>query len=244
MNKGLQKKKIKMRAGKHLNFYGRKRGKKLSGLQEQFISNYLPKISLGGISYEENPSREKIKIEEIFGEKCPVWLEIGFGGGEHLLAIAKKNTNNGIIGCEPYVNGVAMLLPRLEKENLTKVRIFMDDARVLLEVLPDVSIEKLFLLFPDPWPKTKHKRRRLINKESLQSFKRVLMIDALIYIATDVDDYVKNVLEIFYGEETFEWIATSASDWRNPWEDWEATRYFEKAKASGRKTTFLIFKKI
>ena len=161
-----------------------------------------------------------------------------------MLSIAKKNSNIGIIGCEPYRNGVAMLLPRLSKANLNKVRVFMDDARILLEVLPDASITKLFLLFPDPWPKTRHKQRRFINKENLEILKRVLKTDALIYIATDVNDYTKHVLQIFNNEDNFEWQADSASDWRNPWTDWENTRYFSKAKLSGRKTTFMIFRKL
>ena len=121
----------------HFNFYGRKRGKKLSKLQENYISSYLPKLSIKNASVDDNPQRKKITINEIFGRLCPVWLEIGFGGGEHLLSIAKKNPDIGIIGCEPYLNGVAMLLSRLVKEDLSGVRVFMDDARLLLEVLPD-----------------------------------------------------------------------------------------------------------
>ena len=233
-----------MRIVKHFNFYGRKSGKKLSKNQNYYILTYLPKVSISGVSYDENPERNKVKVKEIFGDNSPIWLEIGFGGGEHLLSIAKKNSNIGIIGCEPYRNGEAMLLPRLSKANLNKVRVFMDDARILLEVLPDSSITKLFLLFPDPWPKTRHKQRRFINKENLEILKRVLKTDALIYIATDVNDYTKHVLQIFNNEDNFEWEADSASDWRNPWTDWENTRYFSKAKLSGRKTTFMIFRKL
>ncbi len=229
---------------KQLNFYGRRRGKKLSKIQSNYIKTYLPKISLAGISYSDNPTRCKIKIKEVFGNRCQVWLEIGFGGGEHLLSIAKKNQDVGIIGCEPYLNGVAMLLPRLANENLKKVRIFMDDARILLEVLPDSSISKLFLLFPDPWPKKRHKQRRFINKNNLENFKRILKIGSLIYIATDVNEYVRHALETFKNEDAFVWMAESASDWRNPWEDWENTRYHAKAETSGKKTTFLIFKRI
>ena len=233
-----------MRTVKYLNFYGRRRGKKLSKNQAYYITNFLPQISLAGVSYNENPSRSKLALEDIFGKKCPVWLEIGFGGGEHLLSIAKKNKEVGLIGCEPYLNGVAMFLPRLAKEKTDKIRVFMDDARILFEVLPDLSITKLFLLFPDPWTKTRHKERRFINKENLKIFRRILKIDALIYIATDVNDYAKHVLEMFNNENEFEWLANEANDWRQPWKDWENTRYFSKAKLSGRQTTFLIFKKI
>lgn len=233
-----------MRNAKHLNFYGRRRGKKISKIQNYYISTFLPKVSLLGASYNENPNRKKLSLKEIFGEECAVWLEIGFGGGEHLLSIAKKNKKIGIIGCEPYLNGVAMFLPRLVKENLGRVRVFMDDARILFEVLPDLSISKLFLLFPDPWPKTRHKRRRFINRENIKIFERILKLDGLIYIATDVNEYAKHVLENFNNQAGFEWLAETASDWRNPWKDWEETRYFSKAKRSGRKTTFMIFRKI
>lgn len=233
-----------MRTSKYFNFYGRKRGKKLSKLQDDFISTYLPKISMPGISYEENPKRGKLKIKQIFGDSSPVWLEIGFGGGEHLLSIAKKNRNINILGCELYRNGVAMLLPRLSKENLNNVRVVMDDARVLLEVLPNSSITRLYLLFPDPWPKTRHKQRRFINKDNLKILTRILKTNGLIYIATDVNDYTKHILQIFNDEVNFKWEAESPTDWRNPWRDWENTRYFCKAKSSGRKTTFMIFRKL
>ena len=226
------------------NFYGRRRGKKLSRTQTKFVEEYLPKISLSGISYEENPNRNKIQIEGIFGEECPVWIEIGFGGGEHLISVAKKNRHVGIIGCEPYLNGVAMFLPKLAKEKLHKVRVFMDDARLLCEVLPNFSISKLFLLFPDPWPKKRHARRRFINKQNIDMFKRILKRGALIYISTDVNSYVRHVLEIFTGDSDFEWEVRCASDWRNPWKDWENTRYFSKAAIAGRKTTFLVFKRV
>ncbi len=232
-----------MNTARHLNFYGRRRGKKLSKLQEQYLDKFLPKVSLYGVSCDENPNRDFISLEQIFGKKCSVWLEIGFGGGEHLLSIAKQNSDIGVIGCEPYVNGVAMLLPRLAKEHLNNVKVFTDDARILLEVLPNFSITKLFLLFPDPWPKNKHKKRRFVNKENLEMFKRILKVNSFVYIATDVDAYARHVLEIFNNQNDFEWIAETANDWRKPWKNWENTRYFAKAGLSERKTIFLIFRK-
>ena len=233
-----------MKTGKYLNYYGRRRGKKLSKVQNDYMTNYLPKVTPKNISWHENPDRKKLKIEEIFGETCAVWLEIGFGGGEHLLSIARKNRNIGIIGCEPYRNGVAMMLPRLAKENLSKVKVYMDDARILFEVLPNFSIAKIFLLFPDPWPKLRHKQRRFINKENLEAFKRILSVNALIHIATDVNEYARHVLETFNNDESFEWVAESANDWRNPWKDWEQTRYSNKASLYGRNTIFMIFKRL
>ena len=227
----------------HFTFYGRRRGKKLSERQKDYILNYLPTVSLSGITHYENPKREKVNLKEIVHDGSPIWLEIGFGGGEHLLSLAKGNKNINFIGCEPYLNGVAMLLPRLARENLSNVKIFMDDARMLFDVLPDASLEKLFLLFPDPWPKLRHKRRRFISKKNIEYFKKILKSEGLVYIATDVEEYARHVLETFNRNIDFSWEANSADDWRQPWKDWVSTRYYEKAKIAGRKITFLIFKR-
>jgi tRNA (guanine-N7-)-methyltransferase len=227
-----------------LNFYGRKRGKKLSNRQKKYLEEYLPSIIPAGVSYEENPERTKINLKNVFGRECQAWIEVGFGGGEHLLSIAKNNITTGIIGCEPYLNGVAMVLPRLAESNLSNVKVYVDDARILLGVIPNRSISKFFLLFPDPWPKIRHHQRRFINVENIEILKRVLKRDGLLYIATDVNDYVRHVLEHFCVESGFEWIAESVKDWRCPWEHWINTRYYDKAISAGRKITFLIFRRI
>ena len=225
------------------NLYGRRRGKKLSERQKDYILNYLPTVSLLGINNCENPKREKVNLKEIFHDDSPIWLEIGFGGGEHLLSLAKGNKNINFIGCEPYLNGVAMLLPRLASENLSNIKIFMDDARILFDVLPDASLEKIFLLFPDPWPKLRHKRRRFVSKKNVECFKKILKSNGLLYVATDVEEYARHVLEIFNSDIDFSWEVNSADDWHLPWKDWVSTRYYEKAKRAGRKITFLIFKR-
>ena len=226
------------------NFYGRRRGKKISSLQRNHLDKFLPAITPLGIDYEENPNRKKISFIEIFGSDCPVWIEVGFGGGEHLLSIAKENRDVGFIGCEPYINGVAMFLPKLLSSNLSNVRVIMDDARILFEVVPNSSVSKLFLLFPDPWPKRRHNRRRFINTESLKTLKRILKSDGLLYVATDVDEYVRHVLEKLCVEKEFEWIADGPDDWRKPWRGWKSTRYAEKATSLGKKITYLIFRRI
>ena len=225
------------------NFFGRRRGKKLSERQKDYILNYLPTVSLSGITDYENPKREKVNLKEIIHDDNPIWLEIGFGGGEHLLSLAKGNKNINFIGCEPYLNGVAMLLPRLARENLSNVKIFMDDARMLFEVLPDSSIEKLFLLFPDPWPKLRHKQRRFVSNKNVEYFKKILKTEGLVYIATDVEEYAIHVLKTFNSNIDFSWEANLADDWHQPWKDWVSTRYCEKAKLAGRKIKFLIFKR-
>ena len=226
------------------NFYGRKHGKKLSKLQKHYITEFLPAIAPIGVSYAENPNREKISFSNIFGADCPVWIEVGFGGGEHLLSIAEKNTDIGFIGCEPYRNGVAKLLPKLFLAKLTNVRILMDDARILFDVIPAGSVSKIFILFPDPWPKQRHSARRFINPESIRNMRRILKRNGLLYVATDAMLYVRHVLENVFKEEGFEWSAEHPEDWRKPWPGWQQTRYCKKAILDGKKITYLVFRRI
>ncbi len=226
------------------NFYGRRRGKKISGLKKRLIEDFLPSVSVSGIGYKENPNREYISFFKIFGSHCPVWIEVGFGGGEHLLSIAQGNTNVGFIGCEPYLNGMAMFLSKLHNSKLSNVRVIMDDARILFDVTPTSSISKLFLLFPDPWPKRRHADRRFINKNNIKVLKRIIRSGGILHIATDVDMYVKHVLETFLDENEFEWLAERPKDWKLPWPGWKSTRYEEKAINSGKRVTYLTFRRL
>ena len=134
------------------NFYGRFKGKSLSARQSETLRVEFAKYSIKNISWEENPQRKSLNLNEIFSKKH-IWLEIGFGGGEHLMHQAKLNPDVGIIGCEPYINGLAMLLRKLSDHPCDNVRLYDGDARNIFDVLPKSSIEKVFLLYPDPWPK-------------------------------------------------------------------------------------------
>lgn len=170
-----------------------------------------------------------------------VWLEIGFGGGEHLAAQALAHPGIGMIGCEPYVNGVAALLARIEAENIANIRVLPSDARDLLDALPDARIGRAFVLFPDPWPKARHARRRLVAPEALGALARILKDGAELRLATDDPGHLRWMLEQTLRCADLRWTARGPGDWRTRPADWPATRYEEKAASQGRKSTYLSF---
>lgn len=221
------------------NFYGRFKGKHLRPSQQAYLETDLAAFSPGPVGWDVNPDREKLDINALFGGK-PLWLEIGFGGGEHLLHQAKLNPDKGFIGCEPYINGVAMLLGKIRQENLTNLRIHPGDARDLFDVLPDQSVERAFLLYPDPWPKKRHHRRRFVTQEHLQPLAQAMQPGATLRVATDIKDYVRQAMEEI-PKAGFAWQAECAGDWRVPWDDWISTRYEQKAIREGRPQHYLTF---
>jgi len=182
------------------------------------------------------------KHPELFGDR-PLWLEIGFGGGEHLVHQAEQFPDVGLIGAEPYINGIAMLLGKLRKANAKNVRIHPGDARDLMDVLPPESVAKAFLLYPDPWPKKRHHRRRFVTSEHLTPLHGIMKAGAELRIATDIPDYVRQALEEV-PKAGFEWCAESADDWRTPWADWTRTRYEAKAIREDRTPHYLTFKRV
>lgn len=223
------------------NFYGRVRGKGLRDSQKSYLKD-LEEIGLEQVDWEDNPDRVMLDLAAIFGNR-PVWLEVGFGGGEHMVHQAVANPGVGIIGAEPYINGVAMLLGKIRRAGASNIRVHPGDARDLMDVLPDGSIEKAFLLYPDPWPKKKHHRRRFVTPEHLQPLHRVLAPGAEFRIATDIPDYVRQALEEV-PKAGFEWLAERAEDWRTPWSDWISTRYEQKALREGRVPHYLTFRRV
>lgn len=223
------------------NFYGRFKGKGLRKTQETWLDEDLAGLSPGKVSWEENPEREKIDLEALFGGK-DVWLEVGFGGGEHMVHQAVQNPDVGIIGCEPYINGVAMLLGKIRDAGAGNIRVHPGDARDMFDVLEDESISRAFLLYPDPWPKKRHHRRRFVTPEHLAPLARVLKKGAIFRVATDIPDYVRQTLEQV-PQQGFEWLAERPADWREPWDDWISTRYEQKAFREGRTAHYLTFRK-
>ena len=155
----------------HRNFYGRIKGKALNTAQERYLEEDLPKLSVGGISRTDNPERSLLDMQQIAVGK-PLWLEIGFGGGEHLVHQALANPDIQFLGVEPYVNGMAMLLGKMRKAGVKNIKLHMGDARDLMDVLPERSVSKAFLLYPDPWPKLRHHRRRFVTPEHLEPLGR------------------------------------------------------------------------
>ena len=225
----------------HRNFYGRIKGKALKPSQKTYLDEDLAQLSPGPVTWDENPDRTPLDLEARFDGR-PVWLEVGFGGGEHMVHQAVSNPDVGIIGAEPYINGVAMLLGKIRRAGADNLAVFPGDVRDLFDVLPDQSISRAFLLYPDPWPKARHHRRRFVTPEHLEPLARVLKPGAIFRVATDIPDYVRQTLEEVPGAG-FDWLAERPADWREPWDDWLSTRYEQKALREGRVPHYLTFRR-
>ncbi len=224
------------------NFYGRFKGKGLRKSQEAYLDEDLAKLSPGKVTWEENPDRKNLDLQALFGDR-DVWLEVGFGGGEHMVHQASQNPDVGFIGCEPYINGVAMLLGKIREAGADNIKVHPGDARDMFDVLPAQSISRAFLLYPDPWPKKRHHRRRFVTQEHLKPLAEVLKPGAIFRVATDIEDYVRQTLEEV-PKAGFEWLAEGPSDWRDPWGDWISTRYEQKAFREGRTPHYLTFRRL
>ncbi|WP_298915036.1 tRNA (guanosine(46)-N7)-methyltransferase TrmB [uncultured Roseobacter sp.] len=223
------------------NFYGRLKGKTLKQSQKGYLEEDLMALSPGPVTWDENPGRTPLDLKARFDGK-PVWLEIGFGGGEHMVHQAQQNPDIGLIGAEPYINGVAMLLGKIRRAGTDNIAVHAGDVRDLFDVLPENAIDRAFLLYPDPWPKTRHHRRRFVTREHLEPLAQVMKPGALFRVATDIEDYVRQTLEEVprYG---FDWLVERPQDWRDPWDDWISTRYEQKALREGRTPHYLTFQK-
>ena len=226
----------------HRNFYGRIKGKALNAAQDRYLDEDLPKLSVAGITREENPERKLLDIHQLAGGR-PLWLEVGFGGGEHLVHQALHNPGVQFLGVEPYVNGVAMLLGKMRNAGVANIKLHMGDARNLMDVLPDGSVSKAFLLYPDPWPKMRHHRRRFVTQEHLIPLSKCLKPGAEFRVATDIEDYVRQTLQEV-PRAGFEWLAEGPEDWRAPWGDWISTRYEQKALREDRTPHYMTFRKL
>ncbi|MGR3793527.1 tRNA (guanine(46)-N(7))-methyltransferase TrmB [Vannielia sp. SX4] len=224
------------------NFYGRLKGKGLRASQETYLDEDLAELSPGPVGWEENPDRTPLDLEALFPGK-EVWLEVGFGGGEHMVHQAAQNPGVGIIGAEPYINGVAMLLGKIRKACVENLRVHPGDVRDLFDVLPAGSVSRAFLLYPDPWPKKRHHRRRFVTPDYLEALAGVLKPGAVFRVATDIPDYVRQTLEQV-PRHGFEWLAEGPDDWREPWSDWISTRYEQKALREGRVPHYLTFRRV
>lgn len=223
------------------NFYGRIKGKALRDSQKRYLED-LRHIGLSGVDWEENPDRAPLDLGKVFAGR-PVWLEIGFGSGEHLVHQASRNPGTGFIGAEPFINGVATCLGKIRDARLENVRLHPGDARDLFDVLPGESIERAFLLYPDPWPKARHHRRRFVTDEHLEPLHRAMKPGAIFRVATDIPDYVRQTMEEV-PRAGFRWLGARASDWREPWDDWLRTRYEAKAVREGRKPHYMTFERL
>lgn len=220
------------------NFYGRVHGKTLRASQKDYLARDLESLRLRGVAIHENPSRLTLDPAAIFGGPRPLWVEVGFGGGEHLVHMAARYPDVGIVGCEPFVNGVAMLLGKIREAGVTNLAVHPGDARDLFDVLPERAVQKVFLNYPDPWPKARHHRRRFVTPGYLALLARVMAPGAEFRVATDIADYVRQTLEEV-PQAGFDLISQTGEG--QAWGDWISTRYEKKALREGRPPHYLTF---
>lgn len=205
--------------------YGRRRGKKLRAGQESLLETLLPRLEI------------KLPPHELPAER-DLWLEVGFGSGEHLVWQAEQHPDFTLIGCEPFINGVAKCLANIERTGVKNVRLFTDDARLLMAALPERSLGRVFILFPDPWPKTRHHKRRFVQRSNLDVLARLMKPGSELRLATDDPSYLPWMVEHACTHPAFEWMAERPMDWRQRPPDWPPTRYEQKMLA-GHKPAFL-----
>ena len=219
-------------------FYGRRKGQTLSPRKKRLLKEILPGVSLS----VSNVKSRALDPRTLFDFPVQsVWLEIGFGKGEHLAMQAGANPGIGFIGCEPFINGVAGLVTKIHENGLKNVRIYADDVRDILSLLKDASLGRVFLLHPDPWPKKRHAKRRFVNKANLEALARVMAPGAVLRIGTDHPAYMAWIMVRMQHRLDFEWTAERAADWRSPPEDWPETRYAAKAKAGDQPCAYFTY---
>lgn len=216
--------------------YGRRRGRPLRQGRQRLQQELLPRLTL------TLPESGPLDPYALFSTRPEaIWLEIGFGGGEHLAEQAARHPEIGFIGCEVFENGVARLVGEIARRGLGNIRIFADDARLLLDRLMPASLGRVFILFPDPWPKQRHHKRRLLAPATLDRLAALMPPGAELRLATDDRDYLAWMLQYATAHPDLAWLARRPADWRERPPDWPPTRYEEKARAAGRTPAFLRF---
>ena len=235
-------------------FFGRRKGRVIHKAKSFLLDNFLPRILL-------NAEKKFAPAECFTTPKQRYCLEIGFGDGDHLATLSQRQPDTGFIGVEVYRNGVAHLLSlmtglkegnendlaqdiKLLPDRTDNVRIFDDDVRLLFAALPDASFDKIYLLFPDPWPKNRHAERRFINPDNLRELARLLKKGGILQVATDHPIYKKWTLDVMHKNSDFRWTAKCSDDWRNPPADWAETKYQRKAVREGRRPVFFEFERV
>jgi tRNA (guanine-N7-)-methyltransferase len=220
-------------------FFGRRKGHKLRPRQAQLIQTLLPTLAIDLSRPAPNDLRALFPVPVI-----DLVLEIGFGGGESMIAQAREQFRVGFIGVEPFVNGMAKALAAIEGGGLRNIRLHFDDAIDLIDWLPDASLARIDLIHPDPWPKRRHWKRRFIQDEMVARLARVLRPGGEFRFVTDIADYAAWTLLRLLRSRQFEWTAQCADDWRKPWRGFARTRYHAKAAREERTSCFLVFRRI
>ncbi|KLN60959.1 tRNA (guanine-N7)-methyltransferase [Kiloniella spongiae] len=227
---------------KRSTFYGRRQGRPLRKKATELVETVLPKIQ---ITLDDPENITPYNLDDMFGRSDhETWLEIGFGGGEHLAWQAERNPDVNLIGAEYFINGVASLLGHLDDNGAGNVRIYRGDVRDMMPFLPKNSLSKVFILFPDPWHKARHNKRRIVQIETLDLFADLLVDGGELRMATDDMGYLQWMLERTVPHPLFDWQAESKDDWSQRTDDWPKTRYEEKALKKGLKPGYLRFKRV
>ncbi len=220
-------------------FYGRRQGRRLRPGLKALLDEFLPQVAVP-LSHDGG----KLDPTTLFDGRCSGYaLEIGFGAGEHLAWQAERHPEIGFLGAEYFINGVAGLLRRIRDRGLDNIRIYHGDARDLLDALPERSLDRAYILFPDPWPKARHHKRRIVQDQTLTRLAQVMKDRVELRLATDDMDYLRWMLERLLRSPDFEWLARGPRDWRERPEDWPQTRYESKAFDQGRRPVYLRFRR-
>jgi tRNA (guanine-N7-)-methyltransferase len=220
-------------------FFGRRKGHALRKGHASLINNVLPELSL---DLSKPVPKDLRSIFDVSVRR--IRLEIGFGGGENLLHEAKQDPEIGYIGCDPYLNGMAKLLASIRSEGIKNIRLHHGDALELLDWLPEQTLQRIDILYPDPWPKRRHWKRRFISEDRVSRLARLLAQGGYVRFATDIANYAEWGLLRFIRSPFFAWTAEQADDWRKPWPGFPGTRYEAKAIREGRRPIYLTFQRI
>jgi len=218
-----------------LRSFGRRRSRKLSPRQTNMLDDGLRHLAL------DVSSPPPDELSDLFEAATETWLEVGFGGGEHLLWQAERNLSVGFVACEPFIDGVVKVIDGAQARGLDNILLYADDVRDVLRWLPTASIARTFILFPDPWPKKRHIKRRLITPNLIAELARIMRPNGELRLATDIPDYARGMLIAVRKAKSFRWQAREVSAWRDRPADWPETRYERKAIREGRKRYFLRF---
>jgi tRNA (guanine-N7-)-methyltransferase len=222
--------------------FARRQGRRLRPGRQALMATLLPQLRLTAAGEDATPQEPKRMFP---APVSAVWLEVGFGAGEHLAGqlLAEENRAVGFIGCEPYRNGVAALLSQVPADRVDRLRVFPDDARALFPGLAAASLDRIYVLFSDPWPKRRHHSRRFIAPDTLAEMARLLADGGHMYFASDSADYVRWTLRLVLSHDAYAWDARAAVDWRRPPRGWVGTRYEAKARGRGDPCYYLKFRR-
>ncbi len=225
-------------------FFGRRKAQKLKARKQGLVDNLLPQLVLDPSGQPPADLAQLFGQDENSDHKIDRFrMEIGFGGGEHLAKEAELNRDIGFVGIEPFINGMAKMLGEVENRSLTNVRLYDEDAALVMDWLPEESFDRIDLLYPDPWPKKKQLKRRFVSQANLDRIARILKPGGEFRFTSDITSYVNWTLLHCSKHPMFEWTAQCADDWDQPWPNWHRTRYEAKAFREGRTPAYLIFKK-